>query len=417
MRFLLLCCLLSTLAFGQTTPTIKEITVTGNKRTKTALLKKLIAIETGTLVDSTKLANTAARLIRLPGIAHAYFTVEEQSNAAKVVFAVEEQHTLIPFANVYSSDNEDLAFRLGLQEFNFAGQMMTVGGFYQYDVFHSYGLQFRAPYLFSPQWGLAVNYQDLNTQEPVFLANGTADYKYNNRSIEVLGLFAPTYKHNFALGLSSFQEDYAYLFGSTDPNVPQELKVDKWLTKLLYTYDNVNYFYHYLDGFKSSLNLQYVRSNDGNLLPFWLGFNDFTFFKRIGKKGNLATRLRLGLAKNIASPFAPFAVDNNLNIRGVGNTIDRGTGSVVLNAEYRFTLLDRKWLVLQGNAFVDSGSWRNPGGTFDDFIQSQNLRIYPGVGIRVMHKKIFNAIFRIDYGYGITPDSSKGFVFGIGQYF
>ena len=417
MRFLLLCCLLSSLAFGQTTHTIKEITVTGNRHTKTTLLKKLIHLELGTVADSTKLANTAARLIRLPGIAHAYFTVEEQPNGAKVVFAVEEQHTLIPFANVYSSDNEDLAFRLGLQEFNFAGQMMTVGGFYQYDVFHSYGLQFRAPYLFSPQWGLEVNYQDLTTQEPVFLANGTADYKYNNRLIEVLGLYAPTYKHNFALGLSSFQEDYAYLFGSTDPNVPQELKVDKWLTKLLYTYDNINYFYYYLDGFKSSLNLQYVQSNDGNLLPFWLGFNDFTFFKRIGKRGNFATRLRLGLAKNIASPFAPFAVDNNLNIRGVGNTIDRGTGSVVLNTEYRFTLLDKNWLVLQGNAFIDSGSWRNPGGTFDDFIQSENLRVYPGIGIRVMHKKIFNAIFRIDYGHGITRDSSKGFVFGIGQYF
>ncbi|OQD42525.1 outer membrane protein assembly factor [Croceivirga radicis] len=417
MRFLLLCCLLSSLAFGQTTHTIKEITVTGNTRTKTALLKKLINLELGTVVDSTKLANTAARLIRLPGIAHAYFTVEEKSNGAKIVYTVEEQHTFIPFANVYSSDNEDLAFRLGLQEFNFAGQMMTVGGFYQYDVFHSYGLQFRAPYLFSPQWGLEVNYQDLTTQEPVFLANGTADYKYNNRSIEVFGLYAPSYKHNFALGLSSFQEDYAYLFGSTDPNVPQELKVDKWLVKLLYTYDNINYFYYYLDGFKSSLNLQYVQSNDGNLLPFWLGFNDFTFFKRIGKRGNFATRLRLGLAKNIASPFAPFAVDNNLNIRGVGNTIDRGTGSVVLNTEYRFTLLDRNWLVLQGNAFIDSGSWRNPGGTFDDFIQSENLRVYPGIGIRVMHKKIFNAIFRIDYGHGITPDSSKGFVFGIGQYF
>ncbi|CAN0603634.1 unnamed protein product, partial [Ectocarpus sp. 12 AP-2014] len=48
---------------------------------------------------------------------------------------------------------------------------------------------------------------------------------------------------------------------------------------------------------------------------------------------------------------------------------------------------------------------------------SENLRIYPGVGLRFMHKRIFNAIFRIDYGYGITKDGDNGIVFGIGQYF
>jgi hypothetical protein len=40
---------------------------------------------------------------------------------------------------------------------------------------------------------------------------------------------------------------------------------------------------------------------------------------------------------------APFAVDNNINLRGVGNIIDRGT--VVLNSEYRHTLFEKiNWL-------------------------------------------------------------------------
>ena len=125
----------------------------------------------------------------------------------------------------------------------------------------------------------------------------------------------------------------------------------------------------------------------------------------------------MGLATNSDTPFAPFSVDNNVNIRGVGNTIDRGTGVMVLNTEYRYTLFEKKWFVLQGNAFVDSGSWRNPGGDFGDFFNSENLRIYPGVGVRFIHKSIFNAILRIDYGVGITKDSTRGFVFGIGQYF
>ena len=160
-----------------------------------------------------------------------------------------------------------------------------------------------------------------------------------------------------------------------------------------------------------------VRSSDENLINFSIGFNDFSYFARIGKKGNWASRLRLGIATNINTPFAPFAVDNNLNIRGVGNTIDRGTAAIVLNTEYRYSLIDRDWFVLQSNVFIDGGSWRNPGGDFGDFAQSQNIRIYPGVGLRFIHKRIFNAIFRIDYGYGITEDATQGIVFGIGQYF
>jgi outer membrane protein insertion porin family len=195
------------------------------------------------------------------------------------------------------------------------------------------------------------------------------------------------------------------------------LNVNKHLLKLIYDYEDIAYFYHYLDDFRSNFNFQYVGSSDAALPEFLIGFNDFSYYKRIGNCGNWANRLRLGLASNVDSPFAPFTADNNLNIRGVGNTIDCGTGAIVFNTEYRHTLVDKKWFVLQSNVFIDGGFWRNPGGNFSDFLDNENLRIYPGVGLRFVHKRIFNAIFRIDYGYGITKNSANGIVFGIGQYF
>ena len=313
--------------------------------------------------------------------------------------------------------DDEFAFRVGLQEFNFLGRNMTLGGFYQYDVFHSFGAHFRAPYLFGSSLGIEINYKDLTTQEPVFFDNATADYRYNNSGFEVLGLYEMNFRNRFELGFSLFTEDYDYIFGATDPRVPQTLKVDKHLFKFIYQYDDVKYHYQYLNGFRSSLNLQYVGSSDVALPEFVIGFNDFVYFRRIGERGNWANRLRLGLASNMETPFAPFTVDNNLNIRGVGNTIDRGTGAIVLNTEYRHTLIDKNWFVLQSNIFIDGGSWRNPGGDFGDFGDNNNIRIYPGLGLRFIHKRIFNAIFRIDYGYGITKDSSRGIVFGIGQYF
>jgi len=46
-----------------------------------------------------------------------------------------------------------------------------------------------------------------------------------------------------------------------------------------------------------------------------------------------------------------------------------------------------------------------------------STRFYPGLGIRFIHKRIFNAVFRLDYGFGIGENATNGLVFGIGQYF
>lgn len=397
---------------------VADLIIQGNKNLKTSFVKNISAIKPGAILDSTVIEHDILRLKRLPAVSHAYYQVfYSKDNEFNVFYNIEENFTLIPSLNFYSTDDDEFAYRIGLHEFNTFGRNITLGGFYLRDIYSSYALNFRAPYLFSNQFGLALNLQNLTTQEPVFFDNTTSNYRYNNKSVEVLGLYEFNFSNRLELGLNYFVEDYEYKFGATSPNVPQELNVHKWLVKVIYEYDNLDYFYQYISGFKSQLNVQYVNSTN-NLLPdFFIGWNDFFFFKRLGEKGNWANRLRLGISTNDKTPFAPFSVDNNLNIRGVGNTIDRGTAAIVFNTEYRHTFIDKTWFVLQGNAFVDAGSWRNPGGDFGDFGDTQNLRVYPGVGLRFMHKKIFNAILRIDYGYGITKEATRGFVFGIRQYF
>ena len=406
-----------TLGFSQT-PTIVDIKFKGTKRIKVSFIKKLINSKTGAVLDSLQLNEDVIRLQRLPSVSHAYFqTYETDNDGYDVIFNIEENFTLIPYANLFSSSNDDFAFRIGLQEFNLLGKNITLGGFYQYDIFHSYGLNLRAPYLFSNKLGLSLSYNDFATREPVFFNNTSADYKYRNNGFEVMGLYELNFKNRVELGFSLFTEDYQYLSGATQADIPQSLNVDKHLFKFIFSHEDIEYHYQYLNGFRSTLNFQYVGSTDENLPEFLIGFNDFVFYKRIGQNGNWANRLRLGLASNMETPFAPFSVDNNLNIRGVGNTIDRGTAAIVFNTEYRHTLLDKDWFVLQSNLFIDGGSWRNPGGDLSDFGDDENLRIYPGVGLRFIHKRIFNAIFRIDYGHGITKNPSRGIVFGIGQYF
>lgn len=397
---------------------ITSVSFEGTKNTKVSFLEKMTRVKVGMVVDSFALETDINQLKKLPSIANATYKIDlKAENTCTIIYTVTENFTLIPFANVYTSSNDEFAFRVGLQEFNLLGRNMIVGAFFQRDIFNSFGLNFRAPYLFSNKTGIAISFNDLITQEPIFFDGGTADYKYHNKSFEVLGLYKFNTQNNIDFGVNFFTEKYNYLTGDTNPSVPQTLDVNKMLYKLIYKYDNVNYFYQYLSGFKSTLNLQYVHSSNKNLKDFSLFFNDFNYYRRIGKRGNWANRLRIGLASNDETPFAPFSVDNNINIRGVGNVIDRGTGTIVLNTEYRHSFIDSDKFAIQGNFFIDGGTWRHPGGGFDDFVNSDNIRVYPGLGLRFIHKRIFNAIFRIDYGYGITKYASKGIVFGIGQYF
>lgn len=395
---------------------VADLKIQGNKKLKTSFIKKISSIKSGEVLDSLVIEQDITRLKRLPSVSHAYYQVfHSKDNTCNVFYNIEENFTLIPSLNIYTTNDDEFAYRIGLYEFNALGRNIIIGGFYQKDIYDSYALNFRAPYLFSNHFGLAVNIQDLTTQEPVFFEDATEQYRYDNDSFEVLGLYEINFKNRVELGLNYFTEDYNLI--EENINNRPELNVDKWLAKLIYEYNTLDYFYQYISGFRSQFNFQYVTSSNNMLPDFFIGWNDLFFFKRIGSHGNWANRVRLGLSTNNNTPFAPFSVDNNVNIRGVGNVIDRGTGVVVFNTEYRQTLYEKDWFVLQGNAFIDGGSWRNPGGDLGDFSRSQNIRVYPGLGLRFIHKKIYNAIFRIDYGFGITEDATKGLVFGIGQYF
>jgi hypothetical protein len=42
-----------------------------------------------------------------------------------------------------------------------------------------------------------------------------------------------------------------------------------------------------------------------------------------------------------------------------------------------------------------------PRRSNNDFFESNNLSVFSGIGLRFISEKIYNAIFRIDYGFKI----------------
>jgi hypothetical protein len=397
---------------------VASISWEGTKRMNIKFMTEFIETKVNQPLDSLKLQNDVAALTRLNGIANIAFKVSQSADDTfDVTYTIVENWSILPNLTLWSTIVAPIAGRIGLYDYNFLGRNNTIGGFYQYNGVSSYGLNFSAPFLFSANLGIESSFQKLASIEPIFINSAPAQYQYESIGFELLGVYRLDYRKSVKFGANVFSEEYQYISGATAANVPQKLEVDKVLLKSNYNFDNLLYDFYLVKGIQNNFFGQYVFSSKEFQNDFIIAWNDFSYFKRVGKTGNWATRLRLGLSSNDESPFSPFVIDNNLNVRGVGNIIDRGTGTVVFNTEYRTTLFEKKWFVLQGNAFVDSATLRKPGGDFSDFSKSENIRVYPGVGLRFIHKTIFNAVFRIDYGFGITKNASNGIVFGIGQYF
>lgn len=396
---------------------IHDLKIKGATKTKPSFIKSLLKTKAGKRLDSITLKEDIVTLKRLPSVAHAYYQVfPSEDKSFNVFIHIQENVTILPELGFWTTTNNRFAYKVGVYEYNFLGRNIALGGFYQNNGYDTYAINVRAPNLFSKSFGLALSHQNWKSEEPLFFDNQSANYLYNNISTELLGLYQIDFNNRLTFGINYFTEKYQYLRGATSPTVPRNLTVDKLLYKLLYSYEDLDYYFHYIEGFKSILYLQYVTSQNDFQEQFVIAWNDFFYYSRIGKKGNWANRLRIGFASNNDSPFAPFALDNNINLRGVGIIVDRGTASIVYNTEYRHTLYDKKWLTIQGNAFIDAGTWRQPGGEINDFWKNENIRLFSGVGLRFINKKIYNAVLRVDYGFSLK-DNTRGLVFGIGQYF
>ncbi len=402
--------------------TISEFNIEGNKKTKTSFLKRLALVKSNSILDSVQIEADIRRLKLSPSVANAtYKVVNKSGNNYEVTYYIEENFTIIPGLNVFTANNGEFAFRLSLFEFNLLGRNQLLGGFYSRDIFDSYGAFWEAPYLFTRKFGFGINYQNLISQEPVFFENNnTVNYQFDSRAFEAKFMYEHNFHNRFELGVNISKELYNFIEEDevVIPNeAPASLSANKLALISEYEYNNINIDYQYKEGYRSLFTSRLVTGGNEFLKNSFIGRNDFEYFKRIGDRGNWANRMRLAFASNDKTPFAPFAVDNQLNLRGVGNTIDRGTAAIVINSEYRHTLYEKGWFVLQSNTFIDVGSWRNPGGNLEELIDGSTFRLYPGAGIRFIHKRIFNAVFRLDYGYGIGNEATNGIVFGIGQYF
>ena len=137
------------ISFGQEN-NISTIQIKGLRKTNQQVIASFLKAKPFTVLDSVILNEDVQQLKRLASISHAYYEVSKTGTGNfNVSYFLEENKTLIPVVNFWTTTNQQFAYKVGLYEYNFLRRNMTFGGYYQNNGYHSYELNFKAPYLFS----------------------------------------------------------------------------------------------------------------------------------------------------------------------------------------------------------------------------------------------------------------------------
>ena len=397
---------------------INKIKFEGLKRAKTSFLLPFIKSSPGAVPTDSLLNRDVQKLKNIAGIGHAFYNLDTLEETLDLVFVVEELNTLLPIVN-FGGISGNFWFQLGFADINWAGRGQFLSAHYQNnDDRHSGQIYYRVPYFKNTNWGFSASLTKWASREPLFFPQGTVNYDYDNNSAAFTLIRHFGQQRNFEFGGTYFIEKYSKsnIQFLENPPGPDGLRQPKILTKFEYSENSLNYNFFYLEGRSWRLTLQDVFNTLDNSWFHSLQFQGRQFLQ-LNKKGNLAMRLRLAVSTNKDSPFAPFVADSHVNIRGVGNRIDRGTAQAVFNIEYRHTLLNKNKWAAQSVVFSDSGTWRNPGGELNDLFNPDQFRQFIGGGFRLIYKKYYGAVFRIDYGVDVFNKKQRGVVLGLGQYF
>ena len=397
---------------------ISRIKFEGLTNTQESFLYQQIQSQTGHVAQENVIQNDLQRLKNIAGIRDANYQLDTIDQNLQLTITVEEVRTLLPIFN-FGGIEGNVWFQVGFSDINWRGTGQFLSASYQNnDRLHSGNIYLRQPRINDTKWGYSASVSKWASREPLFFPEGTVNYDYNNNSLGLTAIRNIDFNSNVEFGATYFIETYSksdFQFLENPPG-PDGLRQPKWLVKLAYGRDKLDYHFFYIEGLAWNIIMQDVYNVvDKN----W--FHNLQFqarcYTRFGDEGNLATRIRLGIATNNDTPFAPFVADSHVNIRGIGNRIDRGTAQVILNLEYRHTLTDNEKWSTQIVGFSDIGTWRNPGGRLVDLFDSDKFRQFIGGGFRIIYQEVYGAVLRVDYGIDVFNRDERGLVIGLGQYF
>lgn len=398
------------------TPVVDSLRIEGLERTKLSFIAPYLEDVKGGSCDSTRLNHCALRLVQLPQIFHAEAQLDSTSGINIVVISVKEARTSIPVLN-FGGIKGNYWTRIGWKDFNVAGRGISTGITHQFHIRHSVSGYFILPQDLINGLGYSLDFTSRHTIEPLFIDDLKADYKYDYNGGMISTFKAiNSRKTTGEIGVGVFHEKFTLDDSESDMRFPRASSLSKGWFKYRIQHKDIRQQSLNISGVQAFIQLEQVYTPSYKTW-YHIVLSEWSYYQMLGRYTNVAGRLLAGIATNTDSPIAPFILDSYYNIRGAGNIVSRGSASLVLNLELRQQLFYLHNFTGQIVAFSDYGTWRLPGGSFDDFTNPEIVQHFVGGGIRLSYLKLYGSTFRLDYGIDIKHQEKKGFVIGLGQYF
>mgnify|MGYP001130770978 CR=1 FL=1 len=398
---------------------IYDIEFTGLKKTDGDYLMRFLQCQKGSTVLLEQIEIDVQCLRNLPFFAQVNYELKTVKKKRILVFNCTEKWTLLPiFTANLSAVNT--SFSVGLSDINALGRGMYFKAVYHYYDLHSFELNFFNPYIKGSKLGWRTELAKISRIEPIYWNSMSRLYRADKAKLFLEVQYEVNFRQTISLGTSYLYERYEGLgetnMSTTTAPIPEKAQFHKQLLKISYTLDRRNYSHIYLSGFANQFNAETTYTLEEKWW-FYKITNEFMYFHRLKKTANIATKFTLGVSTNNNTPLPAFVQDNYLNIRGIGNRVQRGSAEAVINIEYRQTLFDIGWLAAQGVAFSDYGLIRLTEQSINEVLKKPQQAWYGGAGLRLNFTRFSKAIVRIDYGYDLQHQKPGGLIFAVDHFF
>ncbi len=422
MRLILTCILLlvSVLAASAQAPgpIVSNIEISGYHKMNKAFLLNRLRTKVNESTSKEQLTQDLRRLNRLNGIQYSVVDVDTlQDGTLNLEFDIIDQKSIKPYFGLGRSKG-NFWYQIGAAEYNLLNKNQTLLGFFASQDGRPNGkLYYENSYFNGRDWGFSISAFHNASIEPLYFKTGSAQYKYDFSGVGLTGFNHFGFLDKLVYNLTLFTEKYVRQPGAEEVlEGPAFLSLKKVLISVGYIHDKVEYDFFYRKGYQHQLFAQSVTTVDEDLRFLSLGYTG-KYYWRLGYETNIAAQLRMDISTNNDTPFAPYVLDSQTNLRGVGNRTDRATAQFILNLELRQTVFDYCGVAVQLVAFSDTGSLRPPGDELDFFFQKQNFRSFAGGGVRIILTRVFDSVLRVDYGVDLFDKNTRGLVLGFGQFF
>lgn len=332
---------------------------------------------------------------------------------------VDERWTLLPTFR-FGQGGDTFELGLGLQDVNFLGSLLQVGGQYaRMGKANSFGLWFRDPRFRNRREELSIETTLRNRLHSVYTEDGELIGGYMLNRLGAIASLGKDWSDWFrsALDISFSAERFSFEMvpesrqsaqesrgGLPDPLNTLRLGLSSSAGKL----DQFNYRYQgTLFGARVD-QFVFFKSTTSMASRFELSVQHFS---KLPFKSTLALRGILGFS-NIEEEHLQFYAGGLDTLRGTVDMRYRGTNYWLGNVEYRIPSVDLSWLVLQHVFFVDALGVRPHASS-----PAQLSATTTGLGVRIIVPPIYGLIVRADYALPILGADGPGLSVGAGQFF